>query len=85
MSDYDVFTYNNLSKIAAEFIEKMPTCRVHYGFYKPEHRSVLMVEGTGLYLRDVRCWLPDYISVKYGNTQDTIIFIDKNVEWYGNL
>ena len=80
MSDYDVFTYNNLSKIAAEFIEKMPTCHVHYGFDEKEHKYVLMVEYTGLYLRDVRCWLPDHISVKYGNTQNTIIFIDKNLE-----
>lgn len=79
MSDIDVFTYNNLSKIAAAFIEGLPTCHVHYGFDEKEHRYVLMVEYTGLYLRDVRCWLPDHISVKYGNTQDTIIFIDQNV------
>lgn len=79
MSDIDVFTYHSLSKIAAAFIDGIPTCRVHYGFYEPENRSVLMVEGTGLYLRDVRCWLPDNISVKYGNTQDTIIFIDENI------
>ncbi len=79
MSDIDVFTYNTLAKIAAAFIDGIPTCHVHYGFYEPEHRSVLIVEGTGLYLRDVRCWLPDNISVKYGNTQDTIIFIDENV------
>lgn len=79
MSDIDVFTYNNLSKIAAAFIEGLPTCHVYYGFYHPEHRIVLIVEHTGLYLRDVRCWLPDNISVKYGNTQDTIIFIDEKV------
>jgi hypothetical protein len=79
MSDIFDYPYNSLSKIAAVFIEGLPTCRVHYGFYEPENRSVLMVEGTGLYLRDVRCWLPDNISVKYGNTQDTIIFIDENV------
>ena len=73
------FTYSTLAKIAATFIENMPTCHVHYGFYKPEHRNVLIVEFTGLYLRDVRNGLPDNVSVKYGNTQDTIIFIDKNV------
>lgn len=75
---YD-FTYNTLAKIAATFIEGLPTCHVHYGFDHEEHRYVLMVEYTGLYLRDVRCGLPDNISVKYGNTQDTIIFIDENV------
>jgi hypothetical protein len=75
---YD-FTYNSLPKIAAAFIEGLPTCHVHYGFYEPEHRNVLIVEYTGLYLRDVSYGLPDHISVKYGNTQDTIIFIDQNV------
>lgn len=79
MSDIDVFTYNSLSKIAAAFIDGIPACHVHYGFVIEEHRHVLMVEYTGLYLRDVRRWLPDNISVKYGNTQDTIIFIDENV------
>lgn len=79
MSDIDVFTYHSLSKIAAAFIDGIPTCHVHYGFDEKEHRHVLMVEYTGLYLRDVRCWLPDNISIKYGNTQDTIIFIDENV------
>lgn len=79
MSDIDVFTYNSLSKIAAAFIDGLPTCNVHYEFDEKEHRHVLEVEDSGLYLRDVRCWLPDNISVKYGNTQDTIIFIDENV------
>ena len=79
MSDIDVFTYNSISKIAAAFIEGIPTCKVYYGFSHDDHRHVLMVESTGLYLRDVRCWLPDNISVRYGNTQDTIIFIDENV------
>lgn len=79
MSDFYGFTYNSLSKIAASFIDGIPTCHVHYGFDEEEHRHVLMVEYTGLYLRDVRSFLPDNITVKYGNTQDTIIFIDKNV------
>lgn len=79
MSDIDVFTYNSLSKIAAAFIDGIPTCHVHYVFDQKEHRHVLKVEDSGLYLRDVRCWLPDNISVKYGNTQDAIIFIDENV------
>lgn len=79
MSDIVSLTYNSLSKIAAGFIDVLPTCQVHYGFYEPEHRNVLIVEHSGLYLRDVRCLLAGNISVKYGNTQDTIIFIDKNV------
>lgn len=79
MSDIDVFTYHSLSKIAAAFIDGIPTCHVHYGFDEKEHRHVLMVEYTGLYLRDVRCWLQANIYVKYGDTQDTIIFIDENV------
>lgn len=79
MSDIDVFTYHSLSKIAAVFIEGLPDCNVHYRFNLKELRHVLEVENSGLYLRDVRCWLPDNISVKYGNTQDTIIFIDENV------
>lgn len=79
MSDIDVFSYHSLAKIAAAFIDGIPTCHVHYGFDEKEQRHVLMVEYTGLYLRDVRCWLPDNISVKYGNSQDTIIFIDEIV------
>lgn len=79
MSDFDVLSFNSLSEIAAAFIIAKPTCHVHYGFDEREHRCVLMVEYTGLYLRDVRCLIADHISVKYGNTQDTIIFIDKNV------
>lgn len=79
MSDIDVFTYLGLSKIAAVFIDGLPTCSVHYVFDEKLHRHVLKVEDSGLYLRDVRCWLTDNISVKYGNTQDTIIFIDENV------
>lgn len=66
------------AKIAALFISAIPTCRLHYGFGPDEHRYVLMVEGTGLYLRDVRLMVPDNCEVKYGNTQDTIIIVDKN-------
>lgn len=79
MSDIDVFTYHSLAKIAAAFIDGLPTCSVHYEFDEKEHRHVLEVEDSGLYLSNVRCWLPDNISVKYGNSQDTIIFIDENV------
>lgn len=78
MSRKKEFVYDRYAKIAAAFIEGIPTCRVHYGFEQSEHRSVLMVEDTGLYLRDVRWWLPDNFELKYGKTQDTIIFIDKN-------
>jgi len=78
MTDISEFTYNTYAKIAAAFIEDVPFCRVHYGFDTNERKNILIVEGTGLYLRDVRCWLPPTISVKYGNTQDSIIFIDSN-------
>lgn len=72
------FTYNTYAKIAAAFIADMPTCHVHYGFDHNEHRYVLCLEHTGLYLRDLRCWLPGNMTLKYGYTQDTIIVIDKN-------
>lgn len=78
------FTYNTYAKIAAAFIENMPTCHVHYGFDHDEHRYVLYLEYTGLYLRDLRCWLPDNMTLKYGNTQDTIMVIDKNQTLLGN-
>lgn len=78
MSRSKEFVYDSYAKIAAAFIEGLPTCRVHYGFEQNENRSVLMIEGTGLYLRDIRCWLPSNFDLKYGNTQDTIIIIDKN-------
>lgn len=72
------FTYDTYAKIAAVFIENWPTCNVHYGYSHDEHCYVLYLEYTGLYLRDLRCWLPSNMSIKYGNTQDTIIVIDKN-------
>lgn len=78
MSDLSNFTYNSYAKIAAAFIDGIPTCRVAYGFDQNEHRSVLILEGTGLYLRDIRCWLPSSFTLKYGTTQDTIIIIDTN-------
>lgn len=71
-----VIVSNNLAKLAAVFIESYPSCRLHYGFEPNEHCWVLMIEGTGLYLRDLRCLLPDHFNLKYGNTQDTIIIID---------
>lgn len=76
MSEFSEFTYDSYAKIAAAFIDGLPTCHVHYGYDHNEHRYLLIVEHTGLYLRDVRCWLPEHITVKYGNTQDTIIFDD---------
>lgn len=72
------FTYNTYAKIAAAFIENKPTCHVHYGFDHNEHRYVLYLEYTGLRLRDLRYWLPSNMAFKYGNTQDTIIIIDKD-------
>lgn len=78
MSDLSEFTYNSYAKIAFAFINDLPTCRVAYGYDQDEHRSVLILEGTGLYLRDIRCWLPDTFKLKYGSTQDTIIIIDTN-------
>lgn len=72
------FTYNTYAKIAAAFIENMPTCRIRYGYDVVELHYVLYLMNTGLYLRDLRCWLPSNMTLKYGNTQDTIIIIDKN-------
>lgn len=76
MSKNEKFENWTYAKIAAFFISAVPTCRLHYGFDPNEHRYVLMVEGTGLYLRDVRGYITDNIELKYGNTQDTIIIID---------
>ena len=78
MSGKKKFHFDSYAKIAAVFIYGYPHCRVHYGFDQNEHRYVLMIEDTGLYLRDLRGLLPDNIELKYGNTQDTIIIIDKN-------
>ena len=72
------FTYNTYGKIAAVLIDNWPTCHVLYSYSHDEHRYVLYVEYTGLYLRDLRRWLPSNMTLKYGNTQDTIIVIDKN-------
>lgn len=71
-----VFISNNYAKLAAVFIESYPYCRLHYGFDQDENRYVLMIEGTGLYLRNLRSLLPDHFDLKYGKTQDTIIIID---------
>lgn len=76
MQDEIVFKLGSYSLIALMFFEFKPNVQIHYGFSHDEHRYVLMVEHSGLYLRDVREWLSDNITVKYGNTQDTIIFID---------
>ena len=71
---------DGFAKIAAAFIYAYPSCRVIYGFDQDEDRNVLKVVNTGLYLRDIRDLLPDNFELKYGSTQDTIIFIDKNHE-----
>lgn len=76
MQNEIVFKLGSYSLIALMFFEFSPTAHIHYGFSLDEHRYVLMVEYSGLYLRDVRGWLSDNITIKYGNTQDTIIFID---------
>lgn len=80
MSKSSEFEFDSYAKIAAAFIEGLPSCRVNYGFNQDDNRSVLMLEGTGLYLRDIRCWLPGNFELRYGSTQDTIIIIDKNHE-----
>lgn len=80
MQDEIVFKLSSYSQIALMFFEFKPTANIHYGFYPDEKRYVLIVKYSGLYLRDVRGWLSDNITVKYGNTQDTIIFIDTKQE-----
>lgn len=72
------FTLLKYAMFVAAFLSDMPTCNFHYGFDQDEHRYVLYLEHTGLYLRDIRCWLPSSMTLKYGNTQDTIIVIDRN-------
>ena len=72
------FTNYKYAMFVATFLSDMPTCNFHYGFDQDEHRYVLYLEHTGLYLRDLRCWLPSNMTLKYGNTQDTIIVIDNN-------
>lgn len=80
MQDEFVIKLGSYGIIALMFMACKPTAHIHYGFSQEEHRYVLMVEYSGLYLRDVRGWLCDNITVKYGNTQDTILFIDTNQE-----
>lgn len=78
MSEFVFNPYNTLGKIAQEFIDKGENVSVQF-ITNPKTEVVeLLVSGSGLYLRDVRCWMPDNIDIRYGVTQDTIIFIDTN-------
>lgn len=72
------FLTDEYAKLAAVLIDGFPYCSVHYEYDESEDRFVLKIEGTGLYLREIRDIIPDNIKVKYGDTQDIIIFIDTN-------
>lgn len=76
MSEEKEFHYDSYAKIAAAFIEGIPSCRVIYGYDQKEGRYVLSLNNTGLYLRDIRACLPGHFELKYSDTQDTIIIID---------
>lgn len=78
MSEFDFNPYNTLGKIARAFVDEAENVEVHFEHHPVTHRSCLRVENSGLYLRDVRCWLADNISVEYGPTQDVIYFYDSN-------
>ena len=80
MSEFGWVPYHTLGDIARAFIDYSYGVRVEFGFIAGLQRHCLSVSYSGLYLRDVRCWLPDNITVQYGATQDVIIFIDSNVE-----
>lgn len=78
MSEFFFNTYDTLGKIAQEFIDKGENIRVQF-ITNPKTEVVeLLVSGSGLYLRDIRCWVSDNIYFRYGVTQDTIIFYDEN-------
>lgn len=78
MSGFSFNPYNTLGKIAQTFIDEGENVSVQF-IKNPKTEIVeLLVSGSGLYLRDVRCYLEDHIEVRYGITQDTIIFIDTN-------
>ena len=78
MSINKVIVSNNLAKLAAVLIDAFPCCNLHYEYEESVDRFILRIEGTGCYLREIRPLVPDNFELKYGNTQDTIIIIDKN-------
>lgn len=78
MSEFDFNPYNTLGKIAQAFIDEGENVSVQLVKNPKTGIEELLVSGSRLYLRDVRCWVPDNIEVLYGVTQDTIIFIDTN-------
>lgn len=80
MSDFCWMPYHTLGDIARAFIDYAEGVSIRFGFNDELNRFCLSVHNSGLYLRDVRCWLPDNITVQYGDTQDVIIFIDSNVQ-----
>lgn len=78
MSEFEFNPYNTLGKIAQAFIDDGENVSVQLVKNPKTGIDGLVVSGSGLYLRDVRCWLADNIEVGYGVTQDTIVFIDTN-------
>lgn len=80
MSEFGWVPYHTLGDIAKAFIDNAEGVNVGFWFSDKLQRTCLSVAGSGLYLRDVRCWLPENITVEYGATQDVIIFIDSNVQ-----
>ena len=78
MSEFEFNPYNTLGKIAQTFIDDGENVSVQLVKNPKTGIDELLVSGSGLYLRDARCWLPDNIEIRYGVTQDTIVFIDTN-------
>lgn len=76
MSDFCWVPYHTLGDIAKAFIDYAEGVNVYFTFDFTLKRYCLSINNSGLYLREVRCWLPDNITVMYGDTQDTIIFIE---------
>lgn len=80
MSEFCWMPYHTFGDIAKAFIDNAEGVYVIFTYDFNLHRYCLSVHNSGLYLRDIRCWLPDNITVKYGDTQDVIVFVDSNVQ-----
>lgn len=78
MSEFVFNPYNTLGKIAQAFIDDGENVSVQLVMNPKTGIDELLVSGSGLYLRDVRCWVPDNIEFRYDVMQDTIIFTDTN-------
>lgn len=78
MSEFCLVPYHTFGDIAKAFIDRAKGVSVRFGFNVELDCYCLSVHNSGLYLRDVRCWLPDNITARYGDTQDVIIFIYNN-------